>query len=155
MRLSRQLQARFFFFFTKRFHAHKKHQNGKQGTFILLKVCAREKLLPLLFSVCLTLFCWLMFACECFLCSRNLLVKKKKKKKQAWNCLDNLISLYYRIFIFSRKEKPNNYKIVEGKNLVIALSNQSHRFMTIFGNNNFFILGKQIYNKIVAKIIKK
>ena len=50
----------FFFFFTKRFHAHKKHQNAKQATF-------------------LTLFCWLMFACECFLCSRNLLVKKKKK----------------------------------------------------------------------------
>ena len=30
----------------------------------------------------------------CFLCTRNLFVKKKKKK-QAWNCLDNLILLYY------------------------------------------------------------
>ena len=38
----------------------------KQATFTLLEVCAREKLLPLLFSVCLILFCWLMFACECF-----------------------------------------------------------------------------------------
>ena len=33
-----------------------------------------------------------MFACECFLCTRNLFVKNNK---QAWNCLDNLISLYY------------------------------------------------------------
>ena len=35
------------------------------------------------------------FAFECFLCARNLFVKIKTKKKQAWNCLDNLISLYY------------------------------------------------------------
>ena len=45
---------------------HKNHQNAKQVTFTLLEVCVREKLLPLLFSVCLILFCWLMFACECF-----------------------------------------------------------------------------------------
>ena len=45
---------------------HKNHQNAKQVTFTLLEVCVREKLLPLLFSVCLILFSWLMFACECF-----------------------------------------------------------------------------------------
>ena len=66
-----------YLFFTKRSRAHKKHQNTKQATFILLKNCAREKLLPLLLSVCLILFCWLMFACECFLYVRNLFVKKK------------------------------------------------------------------------------
>ena len=53
-----------YFFFTKRSRAHKKHQNAKQATFILLEVCTRKKLLPLLFSVCLILFCWLMLACE-------------------------------------------------------------------------------------------
>ena len=31
-------------------------------------------------------------------------------------------------------EKLNDCKIVDGKNLVTALSNQSHRFMTIFSN---------------------
>ena len=45
MRLSRQFQVCllfFGFFFTKRFCVHKKHQNAKQATFILLEVCARE-----------------------------------------------------------------------------------------------------------------
>ena len=79
MRLSRQFQACLFIsFLTKRFRAHKKHQNAKQATFTLLEVCAREKLLPLFFSVCLILSCWLMFACECFLCAGNLFVKKTK-----------------------------------------------------------------------------
>ena len=80
MRLSRQFQACLFIsFLTKRFRAHKKHQNAKQATFTLLEVCAREKLLPLFFSVCLILSCWLMFACECFLCVGNLFVKKQKQ----------------------------------------------------------------------------
>ena len=34
----------------------------------------------------------------------------------------------------SRREKPNDYKIVEGKSLATTLSNQLHRFITIFGN---------------------
>ena len=50
MRLYRQFQASFFFF-TKRFFNHKKHQNAKQATFTLLKVCGLKKLLPFLFSV--------------------------------------------------------------------------------------------------------
>ena len=80
MRLSRQFQVcvfiYLFIYFTKRFRAHKKHQNTKQATFTLLKVFAREKLLPLLFSVCLILFCWLMFACECFY-AREIFSEKK------------------------------------------------------------------------------
>ena len=34
----------------------------------------------------------------------------------------------------SRREELNDYKIVEGKNLVTTLSNESHRFMIIFSN---------------------
>ena len=47
----------------------------KQLTFTLLRVCACQNLLPLLFSVCLILFCWLKFACECF-CAREIFSKK-------------------------------------------------------------------------------
>ena len=61
-------------------------------TFTLLEVCVRKKLLHLLFTVCLILFCWLIFACECF-CAREIF--SWKKNEQAWNCLDNLILLYY------------------------------------------------------------
>ena len=32
------------------------------------------------------------------------------------------------------KEKPNDYKIVEGKNLATTESNQLHHLMTKFGN---------------------
>ena len=83
----------YLFFFTKRFRAGKKHQNEKKATFTLLEVCAREKLLPLLFNVCLILFCWLMF-----LCARNLSLKK-----QAWNCPDSFILLYYFYVMFYYK----------------------------------------------------
>ena len=83
--LGRQFIYLFIFFFAERFRAGKKYQNAKQATFTLLEVCAREKLLPLLFNVCLILFCWLMF-----LCARNLSLKK-----QAWNCPDSFILLYY------------------------------------------------------------
>ena len=50
-----------FFFLAKIFYAQKKHQSAKQATFTLLEACARKKLLPLLFSICLILFFWLMF----------------------------------------------------------------------------------------------
>ena len=43
------------------------------------KIQSRKQLLPLLFSFCLILFCWLMFACECFLCVRNFFVKRNKQ----------------------------------------------------------------------------
>ena len=77
-------------FFMKRFRVHKKHQIVKQTTFTLLKVCAHKKLLPLLFSVCLILFCWLMFACECFLCVRNFFIKKINRLE-----IVLITSLYY------------------------------------------------------------
>ena len=64
-----------FIFFTKRFCAHKKHQNVKQTTFTLLEVCVREKLL----SVCLILLCWFIFACDVFLFAQNLFVKNKSR----------------------------------------------------------------------------
>ena len=76
MRLLRKFQAcLLFFFFTKRFRSHKKPQSLRQATFTLLEVCARKRLLPLLFSVSLFLFCWFIFACDVFLCARNLFVK--------------------------------------------------------------------------------
>ena len=69
MKLSRQFQACFliylFSFYEKISRAHK-HPQAKKATFILLKVCERKKLLLLLFSVCLILFSWLMFAGDCF-----------------------------------------------------------------------------------------
>ena len=38
------------------------------------------------------------------------------------------------ICALSWREKPNNYKIVEGENLRTTLCNQLHHFMTIFSN---------------------
>ena len=63
---------------------------SKTNTFVPhISFRAREKLLPLLFSVRLFLFCWLVFACEVFLCAQNLSVKKKVNK-QTQNCPANL-----------------------------------------------------------------
>ena len=67
-------------FFTERFRAHKKHQNAKQATFHPLRRLCVQKLLHLLFSVSLFLFCWLIFACDVFFGARNLSVKKKINK---------------------------------------------------------------------------
>ena len=79
MMLSRQFQA-CLIFFTERFCTHKKHQSKKQVTFTLLEVCAGKQSLPLLFRACLILFCWLMFACECF-CAQNLFFFFLKKNR--------------------------------------------------------------------------
>ena len=147
MRLSRQFQA-CLYFFAKRFCVLKKHQNAKQATFTLLENCARKKLLPCLFSVCLILFCWLMLACV-FLCARNLFVKKKINRLE----IVLITSFYYTtkltmlllLCTLSRRKKPNDYKIVErkklndykivqGKNLTITLRNRLHQFMAIFCN---------------------
>ena len=81
------------FFVTKRFRAHKKHQNAKQTTFTLLEVVVRAK--NCCFS-CLVfaffLICWLVLVWFSFLYAQNIFMKKNK---QAWNCLDNLILVYY------------------------------------------------------------
>ena len=65
-----------FIYFTKRLWAHKKHQSAKQTTFFLLEVFICKKLLPLLFFVCLFLFCWLVLAWFAFLRAQNLFIKK-------------------------------------------------------------------------------
>ena len=71
----------FFVFFTKSFCTfHKKSQNVRQTTFILLEVCACKKLLPQFFSVCLVFFCCLFFASECF-CMREFFSKNAKTNK--------------------------------------------------------------------------
>ena len=65
MRLSRQFQT--CLFFLRKDFARTKCTRHKTSDFHPLRsFFACEKLLPLLFSVCLILFCWLMFACECF-----------------------------------------------------------------------------------------
>ena len=58
-----------YFFYEKVLNAQKPPK-AKQ-TNPLKNFCAREKLLSFLFSVFLILFCWLMFACECF-CAREI-----------------------------------------------------------------------------------
>ena len=75
----------FFFFFEEKISRAQKHVAPRS-------LCAREKLLPSLFSVSLFLFCYLIFASDVFLCARNFFIKKNK---QAWNCLDNVNLLYY------------------------------------------------------------
>ena len=80
MRLSGKFQA-CLFVYEKILHAQKA-PNPKQMTFTLLEICACNKLLPLLFSVCLILFCWLMFACDVFFVLAKSFRKKKKKKKK-------------------------------------------------------------------------
>ena len=64
MRLSEQFQA-------------------KQTAFTPLEIFVHIKMLPLLFSVCLILFHWLIFAYECFFYTKNKTFSKKKKKKKA------------------------------------------------------------------------
>ena len=78
MRLSGKFQA-CLFVYEKILHAQKA-PNPKQMTFTLLEICACNKLLPLLFSVCLILFCWLMFAFYVFFVLSKYFRKKKKKK---------------------------------------------------------------------------
>ena len=79
MRLSGKFQA-CLFVYEKILHAQKA-PNPKQMTFTLLEICACNKLLPLLFSVCLILFCWLMFACDVFFVLAKSFRKKKTKTK--------------------------------------------------------------------------
>ena len=56
----------YFFFLRKDFGRTKNTKRKTNSIHPLRSFCAHEKLLPLLISVCLILFCWLMFACECF-----------------------------------------------------------------------------------------
>ena len=46
----------------------------------------------------------------------------------------NFTTILLLICALSRREKPKNYKIVEGENLKTTLCNQLHHFRTIFSN---------------------
>ena len=65
------------YFFYEKISLAQKAPKHKISDFHPLKNFAREKLLPLLLSVCLILFCWLMFTYECFFGR----VKPFRKKK--------------------------------------------------------------------------
>ena len=56
----------------------------------LRSFCVHEKLLPLLFFICLILFCLLVFPCD-VTCFCTLKIFCKEKKIQSWNCPNNLI----------------------------------------------------------------
>ena len=81
------------YFFYENVLSVKKHQTRKKRLLPSKKFLRAQKLLPLLFSVCLILFRWFIFACDVLLCARNLFVKKKNK--MALNCHENHILLYY------------------------------------------------------------
>ena len=87
MRLSRQFQA-CLFFFTKRFPVHKKHQKAKQTTFKFSHAenCCHS-------CSVFGYFCFVVsfLLVTCFSAWKSFC----KKNEQAWNCLDNLILLYY------------------------------------------------------------
>ena len=68
---------------------------AKQMAFTLLEIFVHIKMLPLLFSVCLILFHWLIFAYECFFYTKNKTFSKKKKKKKSRLEIVLITSLYY------------------------------------------------------------
>ena len=61
----------FFFFLRKDFARTKSTKRKPNDIHPLRGFCTHEKVLPLLISVCLILFCWLIFACEYF-CMREI-----------------------------------------------------------------------------------
>ena len=67
---------------------------AKQTAFTPLEIFVHIKMLPLLFSVCLILFHWLIFAYECFFYTKKKTFSKKKKKKSRLEIV-LITSLYY------------------------------------------------------------
>ena len=65
---------------------------AKQTAFTPLEIFVHIKMLPLLFSVCLILFHWLIFAYECFFYTKNKTFSKKKKSRLE---IVLITSLYY------------------------------------------------------------
>ena len=80
------LKPGFFFFYEKILNVRtKKAPKRKQTILTFLEVFSRAKMLRLLFSVCLILFCYLVFVCAMFFYAQNFFVKKKNKnKKKHW-----------------------------------------------------------------------
>ena len=92
MRLLRQFQAFFFFFYKKILCIQKCESNQNQPTKqkqaqtkeLRQQFFARTKTSKRVKVICFGF--WYFFACKIFLL---------KKNKQVWNCLDGLILLYY------------------------------------------------------------
>ena len=78
MRLLGQFQASLLLFFNKKISSVKKAPKRKIINLRLLRSFCERKLLSLLFLIRLFLFCYLAFACDVFLCTRNIFVKKQK-----------------------------------------------------------------------------
>ena len=79
---------------------------AKQMAFTLLEIFVHIKMLPLLFSVCLILFRWLIFACECFFFILKTKPFREKKKKSRLEIVLRT-SLYYTTnAIYSRVVRP-------------------------------------------------
>ena len=75
MRLARQNQGSLCLFYEKVLSVKKAPKRKTNGFQFHRSHCAREKMLPLLFSVCLILFCWLILLVSVFY-AQNFFVKK-------------------------------------------------------------------------------
>ena len=122
------------FFFLRKDFAHTKHKS-KQKEPILSHVEAfmLENLLPMLFVVCLILFCWLVLVWFAFLYARNLFIKKNKL---VWNCPNNLI--YHTSFIsmiFSRQVRIVSNLLVLSTDLLMKLGplRRCKKLLDLFG----------------------
>ena len=132
MRLLRQLQTSFFFL--RKDFAHTKHKS-KQKEPILSHVEAfmLENLLPMLFVVCLILFCWLVLVWFAFLYARNLFIKKNKL---VWNCPNNLIChTSFISMIFSRQVRIVSNLLVLSTDLLMKLGplRRCKKLLDLFG----------------------
>ena len=91
MRLSRQFQV-CLFFLRKDIKCTKSTKPKINSFHPLRSFCARK-------TRCLCCFCALIFVLLVGFCLISVFVHsrcfRKKKNKQTWNCLDNIISLYY------------------------------------------------------------
>ena len=151
-----QFEVCLFVFYGKISRAQKAPKHKTINFHPLRSFRERKKLLSLLFSVSLFLFCWLIFGVDVLFCARDLFVKKKIITNRLEIVL--ITSLFYTavmyftmlllIFTLSLRGKPNDYKIVDGKNLTTTLRNQLDRFMTIF--SNFFNPGITSHSKTKA-----
>ena len=74
------------FFLRKDFECKKVPKRKINGFHPLRSFCAREIFLPLLFIVCLILFCQLVLVWFAFLRSKSFC----QKSKETWNCPDNV-----------------------------------------------------------------
>ena len=104
----------YYFFFYKKTSRAQKAPKRKTSNFHTLKSSRVQKIVAFV-VLCLVNFALLVdFFLKVFLCLRNLFVKKKLNK-QAWNCLDNLILLYYSDFYSSNSNETWSDSIQESR----------------------------------------